>query len=90
MSPISDDRQRRGVSIDDARAAKLIRRVRELVAAGAVDFNQPHCRQRMQERRLSITQVLTVLRDGEPDRLPRLDDYGCWRIRFVAVIVTVI
>jgi hypothetical protein len=63
-------------------AAELARRIRELAAESSqVDWSVPHFRDRLAKRRLTMRQALDALRHGEPVGAPRLDEYGCWRVK---------
>ena len=46
-----------------------------------VYFDNPHVRLRMNERNISIRQILDVLRQGKGVDGPNLDKYGDWRIK---------
>lgn len=61
---------------------ELHRKLRELAAdTGRIDLVQPHFRDRLRQRGITIRQVLDVLREGEAAGGPKLDDYGDWRIK---------
>ena len=67
-------------------ADELVRRIRELAAdSDNIDFAQPHFKEQLEKRDLSMTQVLDVIRNGEPLKGPRRDDYGDWRIKLAKV-----
>lgn len=46
-----------------------------------VYMDHPHTKERMVERKISIQQILDVLRHGKGVDGPTLDKYGCWRIK---------
>lgn len=65
----------------------LAARVRELsVTSDNIRFDAPHVRQRMLQRKISMRQVLEVLRHGECVSRPKLDEYGDWRIKLKRVV----
>jgi hypothetical protein len=60
----------------------LVQRVRLLALQSAnMRMDEPHLRQRMQQRGISMRQMLEVLAEGEAIDGPRLDQYGDWRIK---------
>lgn len=67
-------------------AESLACRVRELAARSEnIDFAQPHFREQLAKRGITLRQVLTVLRTGEPKGKPMLDQYGDWRVKMIAL-----
>ena len=63
-------------------AAELARRIQELAAESShVDWSVPHFRDQLAERKLTMRQALDALCRGEPVGVPRLDKYGCWRVK---------
>lgn len=67
-------------------AETLARRVRDLAARSEnIDFVQPHICEQLAKRGITLRQVLTVLRTGEPKGKPMLDQYGDWRIKMIAL-----
>ena len=42
-------------------------------------MEEPHFRERMKERGITMRQVLETLREGRVDSDPAKDDYGDWR-----------
>jgi hypothetical protein len=44
-------------------------------------MDEPHLRLRMQQRGISMRQMLEVIAEGEAIDGPRLDQYGDWRIK---------
>jgi hypothetical protein len=51
-----------------------------------IGFDNPHLRQRMAQRGLTIRQIVETLRHGEGISGPTRDDYGDWRIKMRAVV----
>ncbi|MBV9989795.1 MAG: DUF4258 domain-containing protein [Alphaproteobacteria bacterium] len=63
---------------------ELVARIRVLAFQTAnMRMNSPHLRLRMAERNITMRQMLEVIRNGEPNQDPTLDEYGDWRIRLV-------
>lgn len=59
--------------------------MRELAARSEnIDFAQPHFREQLAKRGITLRQVLTVLRTGAPKGRPTLDQYGDWRVKMIA------
>ena len=46
-----------------------------------VDFDQPHFRERLEERDITMRQVLSTLRKGEITDGPKSDVHGDFRVR---------
>jgi Domain of unknown function (DUF4258) len=60
--------------------ADAIRLVRELAAdSGRVGLTH-HCRQRMQERDITLRQILNCLQKGAITEGPAIDIYGNWKM----------
>ncbi len=59
-----------------------MQRVR-LLALNSVNMrmDEPHLRQRMRQRGISMRQMLEVIAEGEAIDGPRLDQWGDWRIK---------
>ena len=51
-----------------------------------ISFYAPHAQQRMVERKITIRQVLEVLRNGTGVAGPTLDQYGDWRIKLKRLV----
>lgn len=61
---------------------ELLTRVRALAADSEnIHWDEPHVRNRMNERNVSMRQVLEVLRKGSVVSGPTLDEWGDWRIK---------
>lgn len=59
-----------------------MQRVRLLsLNSGNMRMDEPHLRLRMQQRGISMRQMLVVIAEGEAIDGPRLDPYGDWRIK---------
>lgn len=66
-------------------AEALACRVRELATRSEnIDFAQPHFREQLAKRGITMSQVLVVLRTGKPKGKPVLDQYGDWRVKMIA------
>ncbi len=60
----------------------LVNRTHELAKnTENVSWDCPHAQQRMNERGVTIRQILDVLRHGKGIAGPILDQYGDWRIK---------
>ena len=77
---------------------KLVKKVHELSQDSRnVSWDIPHAQERMQQRKVTIRQILDVLRSGKGIDGPTLDQFGYWRIklkrysagRIVQVVVVV-
>ena len=55
----------------------------ECLDKSEVDFDQPHFRDRLRERDITMRQVLSTLRKGEIIYGPRQDDYGGFRVKLM-------
>ena len=63
---------------------ELLARVRALVLLpDRMHMDEPHFRLRLWQRKVSMRQVLEVIKSGEVTDGPRLDEYGDWRIKIV-------
>lgn len=61
---------------------ELVKKTQELAQKSEnVYLDHPHAKERMVERHVSIQQVFDVLRHGKGVDGPKLDKYGCWRIK---------
>jgi Domain of unknown function (DUF4258) len=57
-----------------------LRRIRLFMEQGAFEFD-PHLRESMLERDISMRQVMTTVREGSINQGPTMDEYGEWRCR---------
>ena len=55
--------------------------VQRLAKDSKVQFGHPHFQQRLQERKVSMRQVLDTLRNGCVVDGPKLDQWGDWRVK---------
>jgi hypothetical protein len=63
---------------------ELVARIRVLAfETASMRMDHPHLQLRMSERNITMRQMLEVIRNGEPNQDPVLDDSGDWRIRLV-------
>ena len=61
---------------------QLEERVKRLALDTAnLKHDHPHMRERMEERDISMRQVLQVIRNGSAEEDPARDQYGSWRLR---------
>ncbi|MCY4463519.1 MAG: DUF4258 domain-containing protein [Albidovulum sp.] len=68
-------------------AGRCTNHVRNCLDRNEIDFEQPHFRDRLRERDITMRQVLLTLRKGEIIGVPKKDVHGDVRIkmkRFVA------
>jgi Domain of unknown function (DUF4258) len=77
---------------------ELVKKTRQLAQKSEnVFWDNPHVRQRMAERKVTMRQIFDVIRNGKACDGPTLDKYGDWRIklkrfsagRIVQVVVVV-
>lgn len=57
------------------------------MSEGKISFDQPHYKERLVERDITMRQVISTIEKGEIIDGPKKDQYGDWRIklkRFVA------
>lgn len=62
-------------------AGQMLSRIREMVEQGKMQWDEPHFRQRLVERQLSMRQILETAKKGTPVGSPRLDEWGDWRLK---------
>jgi hypothetical protein len=63
---------------------ELVARVRAFAfGTTKMRMDNPHLKTRMRERNITMRQMLEVIRTGEANQDPQLDDWGDWRIRLV-------
>jgi hypothetical protein len=62
-------------------AEDVERHVHQLAIAGKLEFAHPHFQTRLQERGVSIRQVLETLRHGSLVDGPKKDNWGDWRVK---------
>ena len=62
-------------------ADELVAQIREDMAAGRMAFDHSHFRERLAKNRVSMRQVMEVLKEGTAVSVPKLDPYGDWRIK---------
>lgn len=59
-----------------------LRHVRRLAEdTGNISFDVPHFRQRLEERDITMRQVIATIRKGELIDGPKKDHYGDWRVK---------
>lgn len=56
-------------------------RVHELAKRSAFRFGAPHFQKRLRERRITMRQVIEVLRQGTAVDGPKKDEWGDWRVK---------
>ena len=56
-------------------------RVHALAKRSAFQFSAPHFQKRLQERRITMRQVIEVLRQGKIVDGPAKDEWGDWRVK---------
>jgi hypothetical protein len=63
--------------------SELVAKVRQLKSDNSenMHWEHPHFQQRLQERKISMRQVLDVIENGEPMGTPKQDKWGDWRIK---------
>lgn len=63
---------------------QLVARIRQLADSGRLGttrFDEPHFQRQLIERDLNMRQVLETVRKGCPVGVPKLDQWGDWRIK---------
>lgn len=58
-----------------------VNRVRQDLPRNRVRFDQPHFRDRLRERDITMRQVLATIEKGDLIDGPKLDQHGDWRIK---------
>ncbi len=63
-------------------ADQLVSRVHSLALTDSLNvrMSEPHFRQRMRERGITVRLVMEVLKSGRAVGRPELDEFGDWRI----------
>lgn len=62
--------------------ADLVAKIHELAKDSSnLHMHHPHFQGRLVSRKISMRQVLDVLRNGSAVGPPRLDDWGDWRVK---------
>lgn len=62
-------------------AAHCARHVQECLDRDEIDFEQPHIRERLRERDITMRQVLSTVQKGEITDGPNKDVHGDFRIK---------
>jgi len=63
---------------------EMVERLRALATDTTnMRMDHPHLQERMAGRRVTMRQMLEVIRTGEANDGPKLDKYGDWRIRLI-------
>lgn len=55
--------------------------VQQLAKDSKIQFGHPHFQSRLQERKVTMRQVLDTLRNGSVIDGPKLDQWGDWRVK---------
>jgi hypothetical protein len=63
-------------------ADQLVARIRAMsLESERMRFDHPHFQRRLLQRKLNMRQVLETIKKGCPIGVPRLDQWGDWRIK---------
>jgi len=63
-------------------AEQLVGRIRAMsLESERMRFEHPHFKERLLHRKLNMRQVLETIKKGCPVGVPRLDQWGDWRIK---------